>query len=184
MIPNVVPARFSPDPQKFQPEPDAELKAFWGKEAHGYTLQRISYLENQLHKANYKRDAAWQGKGDEALVKAIKVAKTARTIMLDRLPNWAGNLNEEAFVAALPKIWNEFIQIVVGEVKSMPAPRPKPELVKEEGAEEALNLEDVEPIRVINRPEVPADAPRSVVIPPKEPTLGEILGKIAKDNTD
>ena len=157
--------------------------------ADGYTLGQIEYLERQRHLAPYRRDAEWrhaltnaagevvsigplQPKFDARLDKAITIAKTARTIMRDRISEWAGNLDEDELQKALPYIWNGFIQEVRGE----------DEPAKE--ADEALEPEEVEPVQVIARPDVDFDnMPKSEVVAPDQISLGDILGKIATDNS-
>ena len=48
---------------------------------------------------------------------------------------------------------------------------------------EEKTTEEVKPIQVITRPEVPEDAPRSLVEPPYQLTLAKILGDIETENT-
>ena len=107
---------------------------------------------------------------DAALAEAIKVAKTARTIMKEHLSEWAGNLTEEEMTNALPAVWNRYVQEVQG-----PA---------EEADEDALAPEDMElKPAVLDKPEIPADAPKSEVVAPDEVSLGDVLGMIAEDKS-
>ena len=104
-IMHIVPARYSPTPEKFTRPLSQELRNTQSRLAQGFTMKTISFLENELHKADYKRGTAWQGKGDNALKDAIRVAKTARTRMMDSISLWAGALDEAEFEAALPSVW-------------------------------------------------------------------------------
>ena len=164
---NIVPARYSPTPEKFTRPVSQDLRNIQSRLAQGFTLKTISHLENELHKADYKREPAWQGKGDNALKDAIRVAKTTRTVMMNNISEWAGALDEAEFEAALPTVWGEYAQEVSASM----------------GIEEKVT-EEVKPIQVITRPEVPEDAPRSVVEPPHQPTLAEVLGSIEQDNKE
>ena len=164
---NIVPARYSPTPEKFTRALSQELRNTQSKLAQGFTLKTISFLENELHKADYKRGPAWQGKGDTALKDAIRVAKTARTLMMDNISMWAGALDEAEFEAALPTVWGEYVQEVRASM----------------GIEEKAT-KTIEPIQVINRPEVSEDAPRSVVEPPHQVSLAEVLGTIEQKSKD
>jgi len=191
--PSVVPASFVPSPEKYVAPVSQELRTLQSRLAQGYTLQRINALEIQLHKSLYKREPVWrdvpgkfrpddpkepqmysQEKSDALLNEALVTAKTARTIMLDKVSEWAGNLTEVEINNALPDIWNEFVQIVQGPVA-------KTEETSTED-EDILAPEDMEPVAVVSRPEIPDDAPMSEVTAPEEPSLGDILGQIAGDN--
>ena len=169
--PNVVPASFTPVPEQFAAPVTQELRTRQAQLAQGYTLGRINDLEIQLHKGWYKRNEKWQAypaaQSDELLKEAIKVAKTVRTIMLDKIAEWAGNYTEEEIQAALPSVWHGYAEFV----------QPPTETV-----EDALAPEEMEPA-VADKPEVPDDAPKSEVMAPDELILGDILGKIAEDNT-
>ena len=108
---------------------------------------------------------------DVALIEAIKVAKTAKTIMQNEVSKWAGNLTESEMTSALPVIWNEYVQRVQG-----PA---------EEADEDALAPEDMElKPAVLDKPEIPADAPKSEVVAPEELSLDELVEKIMEDNSE
>ena len=58
-----------------------------------------------------------------------------------------------------------------GQLMELPAPPAAP-----------VEAKDSDPVRVIFRPHVPDDAPRSVVEAPAEPKIGEILGRIESAN--
>ena len=182
VTPTVVPARFVPPaPEQFIRPATQQLRNRQSKQGQGFTLQQISYLENQQHKAQYKRVNTNQT--DAELVELIKVAKTARTIMSNDIQAWAGNLNEEELEAALPTIWSYYVQVVQAqdnpdseEVVVEELPEPK------ETEATLVNLDEMKPVQIINRPDVPADTPKSALKVPVEPTLGETLGKIAEDN--
>ena len=182
VTPNVVPARFVPPaPEQFIRPATQQLRNRQSKQGQGFTLQQVSYLENQLHKAQYKRVNTDQT--DTELVELVKVAKTARTIMSNDIQAWAGNLNEEELEAALPTIWSHYVQVVQAQDdldSEEVVVEELPELKETEAT--LVNLDEMEPVQVINRPDVPADAPKSALKVPVEPALGEILGKIAEDN--
>ena len=185
--PNVVPASFLPDPVKYESPVSQELRTRQSQLAQGYTLKRVSYLENQRHLAPYKRDPAWQRASEVDMGDAIKVAKTARTVMLNNISAWAGKLTEEELEKALPDIWNNYVQQVQSKT---PAASPKSTVdfpsaeSKVEVTDETPDPREAEPIAVVNRPEIPADAPRSQVQAPAQLTLGEVLGKIEVDNSE
>lgn len=183
VTPNIVPATFTPVPEQFAPAVTQELRSKQAHWAQGYTLNRVSHLENQLRTAHYKRalytiDQGYTEAQSEALIKEdIKVAKTAKTIMLDRISEWAGNAEEDYFNSnVLPKAWARFVE----EVKGIPAPEPAEETepVPVTVEEEPLALEDMEPVVVVDRPYVSIHAPKSEVVAPEQVSLGEVLGKI------
>jgi len=126
----------------------------------------------------YTIDQGYTEAQSEALIKEdIKVAKTAKTIMLDRISEWAGNAEEDYFNSnVLPKAWARFVE----EVKGIPAPEPAEETepVPVTVEEEPLALEDMEPVVVVDRPYVSIHAPKSEVVAPEQVSLGEVLGKI------
>ena len=63
--PSVVPSRFTPKPEKFEHPISQELRGIQARLAQGFAFHAIEHLESQLHLADYKREGAWQGKGDE-----------------------------------------------------------------------------------------------------------------------
>ena len=186
--PNIVPATFVPKPEDYAPQIDQELRSQQAHWSRGYTLAQVEHLENQLHTAHFKRtiyrlDDGYSEERAEALLReAIKTAKTARTIMLDRISEWAGAHGKEEFQqVVLPDVWDKFIK----EVKGEPAPEVADDTEAVEAEEEALAPEEeLEAVQVIERPEVPADAPQSKVEAPDEVSLGDILGKVSEDNSN
>ena len=177
--PTIVPASFSPAPETYERQVGQELRARQAQLGQGYTLKQVDYLKMQQHRSPYKRDAAWQGVSEEEMAHALKVANTARTLMLQDVPVWAGSLDEDELQNALPDIWNRYVELVSG---TTPAPKSTVDLtagpevpVKPEEAPEAG---EATPVQVIFRPTIPADAPRSEVEAPKQLSLGEILAKI------
>src|SRR3990167_1775294 len=155
--PTIVPASFSPAPETYERQVGQELRARQAQLGQGYTLKQVDYLKMQQHRSPYKRDAAWQGVSEEEIAHALKVANTARTLMLQDGPVWAGSLGEDELQNALPGVWN-------GDVGRAGGKAPE--------AGEAT------PVQVIFRPTIPADAPRSEVEAPKQLSLGQILAKI------
>ena len=114
-----------------------------------------------------------QPKIDALLVEAIKKAKTARTVMMNNISEWAGSLDEEEMNAALPYIWQSFV--------APDEEQDAPESAEPDG-EEAL-VEEVVPVQVIQRPDIDFDVlPKSTVEAPQQLKLGDILGKIEQDN--
>ncbi len=180
----MVPASFTPVPEQFKKPVTQELRNRQAKMTQGYTLERVNNLEIQLHKSWYKRISTWQempeAESNAALIEAIKVAKTAKTVMQSEIQEWAGNLTEAEMTDALPIIWNGYVQRIQEPTEVVEETEATVEEVVEE---DALAPEDMEPVQVIDRPEIPDDAPKSEVVAPKEESLGEILGKIAEDNT-
>lgn len=179
--PTVVPASFTPPaPEQFKTPVTQQSRNRQARQGQGYMLQQVSYLENQQHLAQYKR--ANTNQTDAAVAEAIRVAKTAQTIMRNNIQAWAGSLSEAELNAALPSIWAHYVQVV--QAQDDPASEVVVEELPEPEETEAtlVSLDEIEPIQVINRPEVPADAPKSALNVPVEPTLGETLGKIAEDN--
>jgi hypothetical protein len=173
MTPNIVPASFSPAPEKYERQASQELRNRQAQLAQGYALSQVSRLEIQQHRAAYKRDAAWQNASPAEMAEALRVAKTARTLMLQDISVWAGNLDEDEMQSALPSVWAEYVQKVWKPtvdlaVKETPADEP----------ESTPDLGEAEPIQVIFRPTIPEDAPQSVVVAPDQLTLGELLAKI------
>ena len=178
--PTIVPASFSPAPETYERQVGQEFRARQAQWGQGYALRQVSYLENQLHRASYKRDAVWQGVSDEEITNALKVAKTARTLMLQEVPIWAGSLDEDELHNALPDIWHRYIERVRGDT---PAPKSTVDLtagqeVPVNKPEDAPEAGEATPIQVIFRPTIPADAPHSEVTAPKQLTLGDVLAKI------
>ena len=165
VVPNVVPASFTPDPTKYKSPVSQEARSRQAKFAQGYTLGRISYLENQLHLSPYKRDEAWQKASEEAMRETIRIAKTAQTHMLNSIAKWADKLTLEETENALPDVWNNYVQEVRAEAE--------PKVIEVLEAIEAELL----PIQVINRPVISEDAPKSEVTPPVEERFEEILEK-------
>ena len=148
--------------------------------AQGYSLERISYLENQLHLAPYQRNDAWQKASEADMREAIRIAKTARTLVLNSIAKWADRLTLEETENALPDVWNNCIQ----QVRQEGSPAPAYTLMAED--DPSPRVEDpmeAEPIDVLKRPAVPDDAPRSQVTPPEQLNLGHILAKIEVDNS-
>ena len=164
-LPNVVPASFTPDPTKYQSPVSQETRSRQAQLAQGYTLGRVSYLEKQLHLAPYKRDEAWQKASEEAMRETIRIAKTARTHMLNSIATWAAGLTLEETENALSDVWNLYVQEVRADAE--PAVIAVLEAVEEESIA----------VQVINRPVIPEDAPRSEVSPPREERFEEILEK-------
>ena len=184
--PSVVPASFTPPaPEQFEKPVTQNLRTKQSQLGQGFALYQISFYENQLHTAQYKRVNT--DLTDAELAVLVKDSKTARTVMMNNIPAWAGNLGEEELDGALPTIWNYYMQAVQEE--NSPAPEPVVEAKVEtpgglEEADETPDPREMEPIQVISRPDVPAEAPKSKLEAPKEPTLGEVLGKISEDNSD
>ena len=185
-LPNIVPASFSPVPEQYAAPVTQELRSKQARLTEGYTLARVSNLEIQFHKALYKREPHWrdymfgdeprmysQEQSDDMLRDAIRIAKTAQTIMKDRISEWAGNYSETEMGAALPDIWNKFIQIVQGpaeEAEETEAVSTNVEIETDDETvkeEDALAPEDMAPA-VADRPEIPGDAPKSEVVAPDE----------------
>jgi len=186
--PNVVPATFVPKPEDYAPQINQELRSQQSHWARGYTLAQVEHLENQLHTAHFKRtiyrldDGYSETQAEALLIEAIKVAKTAKTIMLDRISEWAEAHAEEQFKeVVLPDVWDKFIK----EVKGEPAPKVADDTEAVEAEEEALAPEEeLEAVQVIERPEVPADLSPSEVEAPDELSLGDVLGKVSEDNSN
>jgi len=160
-----------------------ELRARQAQLGQGYTLKQVDYLKLQQHRAPYKRDAAWQSATPEEMAHAVKVAKTARTLMLQDVPVWAGSLDEDELQNALPDIWNKYVERVSGTtpapVKSTVDLAAGHEVQQEVPVKpEDTPIGEATPVQVIFRPTIPADAPRSEVEAPKQLSLGEILAKI------
>ena len=184
VLPNIVPTSFSPAPEKYERQPSQELRNRQAQLGQGYTLKQVSYLEIQQHKAAYKRDTAWASASPEAMADAVKTAKTARTLMQNDIQLWAGSLDEDELQGALPNIWNEYLQRAMG---NGPAPLEMNRSFEAAGKEVSVETpndtpsagDDV-PIQILWRPEIPADAPRSVVETPAgdQLTLGDILSRI------
>ena len=164
---------FAPDPRKFERQANQEERNRQAKLAQGYTLKRVEYLQNQLHKAPYKRDFEYQNTDEAGMKELIKTAATARTIMLNSISEWAGTYDEGEMASALPNVWGHFVAEVRRE-----AAAEVPVNTDETPATEA----EAVPIQVINRPVIPEDAPKSTVEAPKQLTLGEVLGKIEQAN--
>src|SRR3990167_10402592 len=156
-LPSVVPASFLPDPVKYESPVSQELRTRQSQLAQGYTLKRVSYLENQRHLAPYKRDPAWQRASEVDMGDAIKVARTARTVLLNNISLWAGKLTEEELEKALPDIWNNYVQQVQSKTPAAPPIKSTVDL-KVEVADESPDPREAEPIVVVNRPAIPADA--------------------------
>jgi len=183
-----VPSRYTPRPEQFEKPLTQELRNEQARLARGFAEERINHLELQRRMSPHKREAQWRhmlvdtegnelGIGyhqpavDARLDQAIQEAKTARTVMMDKISEWAGNLDKVQMAEALPQIWKSFLPSV--EMDEMPVVE----------TEEALDLEEVEPVQVITRPDVDfGSLPKSEVVPPQQLTLGDILGKIEKDN--
>jgi len=193
-----VPTSFTPVPEQYAAPVTQELRTRQAQMVQGYALSIINGLEKQLHLGWYKRLPEWQAypeaQSTELLIEAIRIAKTARTLMKDDIAEWAGNYSEQEMEAALPDIWNGFVQIVQGPAEeaeetevagkekriSQIYSRLLGETATQE--EDALAPEDMAPA-VADRPEIPDDAPKSEIVAPDEISLGDVLGKISEDNT-
>jgi len=180
--PTIVPASFSPAPETYERQVGQELRARQAQLGQGYTLKQVDYLKLQQHRAPYKRDDAWRGVSEEEMEQALKVANTARTLMLQDVPVWAGSLDEDELQNALPDIWNKYVERVSGNT---PVPKSTVDLVAGHEVQQEVPVKPEEtpigeatPVQVIFRPAIPADAPRSEVEAPKQLSLGEILAKI------
>ena len=177
--PTIVPASFSPAPEKYERQVGQELRARQAQLGQGYVLKQVNYLEMQRHRSPYKRDTAWQTVSPEEMDHALKVAKTARTLMLQDVPVWAGSLDEDELQSALPNIWNEYVERVMND---NPAPKTAVDLTARQEVPvdkpDDTPAGEAEPIQVIFRPHVSEDAPRSEVTAPDQLTLGDILAKI------
>ncbi len=188
VLPNVVPASFTPVPEQYAIPVTQELRTRQAQMVQGYALGVINGLEKQLHLGWYKRLPEWQAypeaQSNELLIEAIRIAKTARTLMKDKITEWAGNYSEQEMEAALPDVWNKFVQIVQGPAEEAEETEAVSVEVETEMDEEenALAPEDMAPA-VVDRPEIPGDAPKSEVVAPDEISLGDVLGKISEDNT-
>jgi hypothetical protein len=147
---------------------------------------------SHFKRAVYTIDQGYSEEKSEALLREdIKVAKTARTIMLDRISEWAGAYDKEAFEeSVLPKVWGTYIKIVQDDGKPAPVEEAEEtDAVEVTVEEDALAPEEMEPVVVV--PVLPsarhddlAEKPQSEVVAPDEISLGEILGKIDKDNSE
>jgi len=187
--PNVVPASFTPTPEKFVPQISQELRSQQSRWAQGYALQRIEFLENQLKTSHFKREVYRLDNGysaaeaEELLRSDIQAAKTARTVMMDHISEWAGPYGEDHFKSVvLPEIWADFVKQVRGEPAPEKAEEPE---VTEEVTEEALAPEEPEEQTLPSaRYDDLASMPKSEVVPPPEVTLGDVLAKIEKDNSE
>ncbi len=186
--PTVVPASFSPAPEQFEIPVTQELRSKQSRWAQGYLTQKIGYLEIQYKTPFYKRAIYTMEHGynaassDAQLLDDIAIAKTAKTVMMDHISEWAGNHEEKQFHdVVLPAVWNRYVT----EIKGPPAPEAEDAEVAVEAAEdESLAPEEMEPVVVVNRPEVSINAPKSEVVPPDQLSLGDVLGKIAENNKD
>jgi len=211
----------SPREEYFTPALNAQLKNRLSQIADGHALGEINNLQNELHRAHYKRhdQARWSAfsvrnipddngelrevtemneslavKLDQQLTDEIQLYKTAHTVMKERISGIAdanGWRDEEDFDAQVPNVFGNIVQ-EIREEHNMPASEPvvegwdsapgAPDFVK---AEETPDPLEGEPIQVIDRPEVPADAPKSTLeVPDDEVSLGDLMGKIAEDNSD
>ena len=189
VLPNIVPASFTPVPEQYAAPVTQELRTKQSRLVQGYTMERVSKLENQLHKGWYKRLPEWQQysetESDTALKEAIRIAKTAQTLMKDSIQEWAGSLNEADLENVLSDSWNHFVQIVQGpaeEAEETEAVSVDEIVEIPVQDEDALAPEDMAPA-VADRPVIPDDAPKSEVVAPDEISFGDILGKITEDNT-
>lgn len=185
------------DPKKFKVQIPQELRSILSRIAQGYALRQVEYLENQRHKAPFKRDERWKADIQNVeLDRMIQVFKTTRTIMMDRFPDWMPELvatygpTEDAFKANIGEYWNYFLKQVEAPEKVEPEPEPE---VEEEPVEEEDALapeEEPEKPKAIDlglpsaRVRDFAEMEKAKVAPPKEPTLADILGKIDKDNSE
>ena len=184
----MVPASFTPTPEQFPVQVTQELRSQQSKWTHGYTQSRIEYLENQLRAAHFRREIYRLDQGykdfeaEDLLREDIRTAKTARTVMMDKISEWAGPYGEDHFKSVvLPQVWSDFIKYVKGE--------PAPEKAEEPIEEEALAPEDLEPApEVAVLPSARYDdlesKPKSEVVPPDEVSLGDVLTKIEQDNSE
>jgi hypothetical protein len=187
----VVPASFSPKPEDFPVQVSAELRSKQSKWAYGYTLGKIEYLENQLRTAHFKReiyrpDDGYADTQAEALLREdIKTAKTAQTVMLDKISEWAGAFSEQHFKeTVLPQVWQQYVRNIKGE--------PAPEIAEEpvaDATDEALAPEDLEPAP--DAPVLPsarhddlASQPKSEVVPPDEISMGDVMAKLEEKSKD
>lgn len=191
--PNVVPSAFSPKPEDFLPQVSQELRSQQSRWAQGFALGKIEYLENQLRTAHFKREIYTLNDGykdfqaEEKLSEDINVAKTARTVMMDHISDWAGPYEERHFKSVvLPQVWSDFVRQVSGE----PAPEETADdtetaeaVVEEPLAPEEEELEEDQPLPSARYDDL-ASKPRSQVEAPPEISLGDVLGKIEKDNSE
>ena len=187
-VPNIVPQSYTPRPEQFQKPITQDLRNEQARLAHGFALSQIEHLENQRHLSPNKREAKWmhmlydekgneigigyhQSQYDARLDQAIKDAKTARTVMMDKISEWAGNLDRDQMAEALPQIWRSFL------------PNQEEQEMPVEETDAALVEEEVEPIQVIPLPDADfANMPKSEVVAPEQLKLGDILGQIERDN--
>ena len=114
-----------------------------------------------------------QSQYDARLDQAIKDAKTARTVMMDKISEWAGNLDRDQMAEALPQIWRSFL------------PNQEEQEMPVEETDAALVEEEVVPIDVLQRPEVDfASMPKSEVVAPDQLSFGDLMGMIEQGNKD
>ena len=188
-VPNVVPQSYTPRPEQFQKPITQDLRNEQARLAHGFALSQIEHLENQRHLSPNRREAKWmhmlydeagnevgigyhQSQYDARLDQAIKDSKTARTVMMDKISEWAGNLDRDQMAEALPQIWKSFLPSVEQETPA-------------EMVEEALVEEEVVPVDVLQRPEVDfASLPKSEVVAPDQLSFGDLMGMIEQGNKD
>jgi hypothetical protein len=147
---------------------------------------------SHFKREKYTIDQGYSEERSEALLREdIKVAKTARTIMLDRISEWAGAYDKEAFEeSVLPKVWSTYVRIVQDDGKPAPVEEAEEtEPVLETVEDDALAPEDLEP--AVEVPILPsarhddlAEKPQSEVVAPDEITLGDVLAKLEEKSKD
>jgi hypothetical protein len=184
-----VPASFTPVPEQFEAPVSQNQRTEQAQQAQGFALTQINYLENQLHKGQYKRDDVTQT--DEELKQLIVTAKTTRTVMADKISEWAGNLSKEELETALPVIWAGYMDQVqasmnptveVDDTLAVDEEGNAPVMPEETEPEDTPADGEVEPIDVLARPVIADDAPRSKVEAPEQLSLGDVLSKIEESD--
>ena len=189
-VPNVVPQSYTPRPEQFQKPITQDLRNEQARLAHGFALSQIEHLENQRHLSPNRREAKWmhmlydeagnevgigyhQSQYDARLDQAIKDAKTARTVMMDKISEWAGNLDRDQMAEALPQIWQSFL------------PNQEEQEIPVEETDAALVEEEVVPVDVLKRPDVDFESlPKSEVVVPDQLSFGDLMGMIEQNSKD
>jgi hypothetical protein len=203
VTPNVVPARFTPDPQIFVEAPSAELRSQQQKVARGYVQGRIDAIQRTIQ-ANKRQVGdeiiSFTPPELEAQIDLAYTYQVVETLMSQQLPEFAGSTPTDTLEAALPEIFDRFVDMVLRDrhperyVEADPLPAveegdaPTVPSSDDEAPAEAEELEViVPPVPMPTLEEYIDGVPdeSSLELPEEDQvTTGDVLAKIAEDNTD
>ena len=201
VTPNVVPARYTPDPQTFDVKPTAELRSQQQKVARGYAEGRINLIQKTIQKNKRQvgdEIVAFTPAELEAQIDLAYTYQVVQTEMSKSLADFAGSTPVNVLEANLPEIFDRFVDMVLRDRYPERYAEPLPAVEEGDAPSVPSSDEDEAPAladeQEVISPPVPmqtledaiegTEDVSSLELPEEDKvTTGDVLGKIAEDNT-